>query len=114
MSKNLMTSIKISKEINTQMLHDIISANYGMRGKSKWIIEAINDFLELDSYPEYVDIASEMADLSIVISIRLPEELHKLLDFAVIKVREKFPSMEGVKSNIIRASILQKLIRKNT
>ncbi len=38
----------------------------------------------------------------------------KKLDQAIIKVRRQYPAMEGVKSNLIRASIMQRLIRDNT
>ena len=32
------------------MQQRIISDGYGMRGKSKWIVEAIESFLKLDDY----------------------------------------------------------------
>ena len=111
MNRKMMTSLKISKDINNQMLHGVIEKNYGLRGKSKWIIEAIEQFLDLEDYPELVDIATEMQDLTETISIRLPAEIIRKLDKAVIVVRTRYPALEGVKSNIIRASIMQRLLR---
>jgi hypothetical protein len=109
-----MTSIKLQKIIHLKMQQRIISDGYGMRGKSKWIIEAIEDFLLLDDYPYLVDIAGDMEKLTALVSIRLTDTLAIKLDKAVIKVRRQYPAMEGVKSNLIRASIMQRLIRQPT
>ena len=96
------------------MQQQIISDGYGMRGKSKWIIEAIQSFLKLPDYPALTDIADDMDQLSDVISIRLPDDLLSLIDRAIIEIRRNYPIMEGVKSNMIRASIMQRLIRQTT
>jgi hypothetical protein len=115
MSDNkIMTSIKISKSIHTQLLQTVVAQGYGLRGKSKWIIDAICEFLNLSptNYVDLVDIANEMDDLTEVVSIRLPKEVMSKIEHGVIVVRKQHPSMEGVKSNIIRAAIIQKLLRK--
>ncbi|MEO8400910.1 MAG: hypothetical protein ABI597_03800 [Gammaproteobacteria bacterium] len=111
MNKKIMTSIKLQKLLHFKMQQRIIGDGYGMRGKSKWIIEAIESFLQLADYPSLVDIADEMEQLTEIVSIRLSDELMSQLDHAIIKVRRQFPAMEGVKSNLIRASIMQRLIR---
>ena len=111
MTKKIMTSLKLQKLLHFKMQQRIISDGYGMRGKSKWIIEAIEDFLQLPDYPSLVDIADEMEQLTEMVSIRLSDDLMAKLDQAVIKVRLQYPAMEGVQSNLIRASIMQRLIR---
>lgn len=110
-TKKIMTSIKVQKILNYKMQQRIISDGYGMRGKSKWIIEAIENFLQLPDYPALVDIADDMEQLSAIISIRISEQLMAKLDHAIVDVRRYYPAMEGVKSNLIRASIIQRLIR---
>lgn len=110
----MMTSLKLQKMLHHKMQQQIIGDGYGMRGKSKWIIEAIENFLRLPEYPSLVDIAGDMEQLSEIVSIRLPDDLMAKLDKAVIDVRREFPAMEGVKSNLIRASIMQRLIRAST
>lgn len=107
----LTTTAKLPKSIQQTMLEKIIRDGYGMRGKSKWISEAIEHFLILDNYPELVDIANEMEEMTDVVSMRLSRELVQKLDVAIIVVRKEFPALEGVKSSIIRASIIQRLIR---
>lgn len=114
MTKKLMTSIKLQKLLHHKMQQRIISDGYGMRGKSKWIIEAIEMFLNLPDYPALVDIAGDMDQLSEIVSIRLTEELMAKIDQAIIKVRRHYPVMEGVKSNVVRASIMQRLLREPT
>lgn len=114
MTKKYMTSLKLQKLLHLKMQQRIISDGYGMRGKSKWIIEAIEKFLELPDYPTLVDIADDMDQLSEVVSIRLPEELLLKIEQAIINVRRNYPSMEGVQSNVVRASIMQRLLREPT
>jgi metal-responsive CopG/Arc/MetJ family transcriptional regulator len=114
MNKKMMTSIKLQKKLHYKMQQRVIADGYGMRGKSRWIIEAIENLLGLPDYPSLVDIADDMDQLSEIISIRLPETLMLQIDHSIIEVRRNFPAMEGVKSNIIRASIIQRLIRSTT
>jgi metal-responsive CopG/Arc/MetJ family transcriptional regulator len=111
MTKQIMTSVKLQKALHLKMQQQIITDGYGMRGKSKWIIEAIEYLLQLKNYPSLVDIAVDMDQLHESLSIRFPETLMQKLDSAIIHVRCQFPGMEGVKSNLIRASIMQRLIR---
>jgi hypothetical protein len=113
MTRKMMTSIKLQKALHFKMQQQIIGDGYGMRGKSKWIIEAIEYLLQLPDYPALVDIAVDMDQLDESLSIRLPEELMQKIDQAIIHVRREYPAMEGVKSNLVRTSIIQRLIRGN-
>ncbi|EKD72268.1 MAG: hypothetical protein ACD_45C00719G0004 [uncultured bacterium] len=85
-----------------------------MRGKSKWIIESIESLLKLDDFPTLVEIAEDMDQLSDMVSIRLPESLMMRIEKAIIQIRKQYPTIEGVKSNLIRASIIQRLLREAT
>jgi hypothetical protein len=109
-----MTSIKLQKILHIKMQQRVISDGYGMRGKSKWIVEAIESFLKLSDFPTLTDIADDMDHLSDMISIRLTDDVTLKLDRAIIDVRRHYPAMEGVRSNLIRASIMQRLIRDVT
>jgi predicted DNA-binding protein len=114
MQTKVMTSIKLQKNLHRRLEQQIISDGYGMRGKSKWIIESIESLLSLSDYPTLVDIADDMDQLSDMVSIRVPEDLMMRLEKAVIHVRKQFPAIEGVKSNLNRASIMQRLLRDST
>lgn len=114
MEKKLMTSIKLQRKLHHRLQQRIIEDGYGMRGKSKWIIEAIEALLQLSDYPTLVDIADDMDRLSDIVSIRVPEDLMLRIEKAVMHVRKQYPLIEGVKSNLIRASIIQRLLREPT
>lgn len=114
MTNKIMTSIKLQKSLHYKMQQRIISDGYGMRGKSQWLVEAIESFLQLPDFPALADIAGDMNQLNEIISIRLPESLMLRIDRAIIDIRRHYPAMEGVKSNLIRASIMQRLIREAT
>lgn len=115
MIAKIMTSIKVPKKLHYKLQQRVVSDGYGMRGKSAWIIEAIESFLQLPDFPELVDIADDMADqLTEMMSIRLSDVLMGKIEKAIVQVRRHYPAMEGVKSNVIRASIMQRLLREPT
>lgn len=110
----VMTSIKLQKNLHRRLQQRIIEDGYGMRGKSKWIIESIESLLTLADFPTLVEIAEDMDQLSDMVSIRVPEPLMLRIEHAIVEVRKQFPTIEGVKSNLIRASIIQRLLRQPT
>jgi metal-responsive CopG/Arc/MetJ family transcriptional regulator len=112
--KTAITSIKLQKKLHHKLQQTVINDEYGMRGKNKWILEAIESFLALPDYPHLVDLADQSDQLTDIISLRFSDTLMRKLDEAVIHVRRQYPAMEGVKSNLIRASIIQRLIRCST
>lgn len=109
--QKITTSFKIPLTLQNELLQKIICDGYGMRGKTKWIIESIETFLQLPNYPELVEFASDSEGHQAVISIRLPESTVVKIEEAILEVRKKFPLLEGVKGSMIRASIYQRLIR---
>lgn len=108
-----MTSIKLQKRLHHRLQQQIIEDGYGMRGKSKWIIESIESLLNLPDYPSLVHIAEDMDQLNEMVSLRLPEGLALRIEKAAVYIRKQYPMLEGVKSNLIRASIVQRLLRHN-
>lgn len=114
MQKKVTTSIKLQKKLHHRLQQRIIEDGYGMRGKSKWIIESIESLLDLSDYPTLVDIAEDMDQFSDMLSIRMPEDLMIRIEKAIVRVRTQYPTIEGVKSNMIRASIMQRLLQPST
>jgi len=109
--RKVMTSIKLQKNLHHRLQQRIIEDGYGMRGKSKWIIEAVELLLEQRDYPALVEIAEDMDQLSDMVSIRFPEDLMLKIEKAAVHIRKQYPMIEGVKSNLIRASIIQRMLR---
>lgn len=112
MIRKLMTSVKIPAPTEQKILERVVKEGYKLRGKSQWITEAIEAFLIMPNFTDLVCIAQDIDHFDTTISIRLSEELLSKLEKAVIDVRKEYPEAEGVKSNIIRASIMQRLIRE--
>lgn len=107
-----MTTVKLPAVIHQKLIKAVVDDGFGMRGKSRWVENALEDFIQLSDYPSMVDIAEEIGHQNNqIMSLRLSDLLVQALDQAVVNVRKTYPSMEGVRSNIIRASILQKLLR---
>lgn len=115
MSKKTTTSFKIPMSLELRMNKKLINDGYGLRGKTKWICDAVINFLSNDDdfCIECIQYTEEMDQLNKSISFRPTDEVEVLLDKWVIKTRQVIPSLEGVKSKIIRASILQGLLSES-
>jgi len=110
---NKTKSFKIPSSLELDMQKKVVADGYGLRGKSKWICDAILKLLQF-SDEEFVHDCIEYADglqrLDKSVSFRPTTEVDNLLRDWVVKVRKRVPTMEGVKSNIIRASIMQSIL----
>jgi hypothetical protein len=100
----------MSKEIRQRMLKD----NYSLREKSRWISEAIEDFLKLNDYHSFVEMANLVADLTHAETIYITSDIVDKLEDAVLQVRKEHPVLEGVKSLIVRASVIRRLVLLST
>lgn len=94
------------KEIHANMLDE----GYSLREKSKWVSEAIDDFLQLKDYQPLVEMAELVNDYAKNEIIYITPDIEDKLDEAIVKVRTQYPVLEGVKSLIVRASIVRRLV----
>ncbi len=97
----------LQKECREKIMKD----GYDMRGKSRWISEAIELLLAMKNYPELVNLSNQMKGFEKVESVVMTKDLKKLLDNAVIEIRKPYPSMEGVQSGIVRTAIMQRILQ---
>lgn len=106
-------SFKIPANIEIKMNKKLVADGYGLRGKSRWICDSIKHFLSKDEEfcVDCIQYTEELENLNKTISFRPTQEVDDLLDEWVVKTRKKIPAIEGVKSKIIRASILQGLLQ---
>ena len=107
-------SFKITDDLELSLNKKIVSDGYGMRGKSRWICDAIEKFLTF-SDTEFVLDCIEYADeyssnLNRSASFRPTETVDILVSDWVVKARKKMPELEGVRSKIIRAAIMQNIL----
>ena len=97
----------LQKEYREQIIKD----GYDLRGKSRWISEGIEDLLNMQNYPELVNLSNEMKGFEKQESVVISKDLKLLMDMAIVKVRKQYPTIEGVKSGIVRTAIIQRLLR---
>ncbi len=98
--KKVSISFRTSEKIVQKMLERVVLEGYGLKGKSKWIAGAVEKLLGMPEYWDLVDIASAQEDFGKAVTCIIPETVSEKIENALIEVRQHFPSMEGVKSNI--------------
>lgn len=101
----------VPETLQKEMRQRLVSDGYSLKDKSKWVSESITNFLAMESYKELVKLGDEMRGFEKTESIVIDKELKKVLDDAVLHIREKYPLLEGLQSRIIRTSVIQKLIK---
>lgn len=98
---------KMKNEISERVMKD----GYGTRGKSRWICEAIDRFLDLENFFELIEHADKMRNFDRIEATKVNYVLKKKIEHAVLKIRKRRPLMEGVRSKIMRAAVLQRILR---
>ena len=110
MSK-LRITFKAHPDLIYSMHKAIRVAGYGVRGKSKWIADALTELFDIENYWEVVIEEKPMAKLN-----DNPEcffvssDMRSKLDDAIRLCNLKSPFKQGLQSSIIRSAIMQKLI----
>lgn len=111
MSQKSKITFSIHSSLKNELQGHVIKDGYGLRGKSKWVSEAINTLLKLKNFWELVNYSDEMFGFDKTETIVIEYSLKSKLDKAIIQVRREFPILEGVKSRIVRTAILQRVLR---
>lgn len=104
-------TFKIPTTLNQKLDERIIANGYGMRGKSKWVREAIEKLFTYPDFPELVSLSDDIENVNLSVSVRIPRQLFLEIEKMVTSVRKEYPEIEGVKSRIARTAIIQRLIR---
>lgn len=130
--KKKIVTIRLPVELEMDFMQRVIVDGYGMKGKSKWVAEAVRYLMKLEDFAEYVEYAAESNDFSgrnlqenegetekkaaktSLHSFYLEQDLLLSLRDAVINVRREHPHLEGIQSLIIRSSIIQRLFREKS
>ena len=88
----------------------MIREGYDLKGKSRWVAEAVEALLKMKSFPELVKLNDEMSGFGKMESVLVPRDLKIRLDQAIRTVRETYLMLEGVQSRLMRTAIMQRLI----
>ena len=111
MPKKSKITFAVPDNLKNELQGMVIKDGYGLRGKSKWISEAVETFLSLKDYLELISYSDEMYGFDQLETVVVEYPLKLKLDKAVVDIRREFPTIEGVKSRIMRTAILQRILR---
>ena len=110
MAKSKIT-FAVPENLKHELRERVIKDGYGLRGKSKWISEAVDKLLKLSNYPELISYSDEMHGFDEIETVVVDYQLKLALDKAIVQIRKEFPTLEGIKSRIMRTAIMQRILR---
>lgn len=110
MSNKVKISFVVPESLQQDLRKRIVLDGYTLKGKSRWVGEAIIQLFQLSEYVDLVKVNDTMSGFEKFESVTVDKSLKKQLDDSVITVRKKYPEIEGVQSRIIRTALLQRLL----
>jgi len=99
------TTIRLPRRLKEDMMHKMIEDDYGLRGKSRWICEAIEQLLDRPQWSDEMlaDYALKGDDVDVV---TLTPEVVKIINDAIPIAIQEYPNLKGgAQSAIIRTAI---------
>lgn len=110
--KTKKVTVRFSKRLKTEMLGALFKSGYGLRGKSRWVGEALQLFLTQKNFVELSEqgIDVNQAELTEVEAFYVDTEVIQRIKNASIEIRTKHPLFEGVQSSLIRAAVIYRLM----
>lgn len=110
MSKKVKVAFVLPANLQKEMKEQVIKDGYDLKGKSLWVSESIISLLTIRDFHDLVKINDEMQGFEKLESVLIVDDLKKQLDLAIIRIRQHYPTMEGVQSKILRTAIMQRLL----
>lgn len=111
MKEQIKLSFVVPESLQQELRENMVREGYGLRGKSRWVSEAIVDLLAMPQFIDYVSYNDELKGFEKVETVVIDKSIKKSLDLAVVDIRKCHPTIEGVQSRIIRTAIIQRLLR---
>lgn len=115
MNRKCKITFKADANLISKMRQSIKKDGYGVRGKSKWISEALDELFANKDYIEMIE-----ADNPIVKLQNNPEviyiafQLRERMDSVIKKCNIRNPFAKGMQSAIIRTAIFQRLLESKS
>lgn len=109
-SNKVKVSFVIPEMLQKDLKEQMVKEGYDLKGKSRWVTEAIENLLSLQTFADLVKNNDEMNGFEKLESIVIARPLKRQLDDAVIEIRKKYPAIEGVQSRILRTAIVIRLL----
>ena len=100
----------LPQALQQELKEKMTKEGYDLKGKSRWVSEAVERLFDFNDYIELVKLNDEMSGFEKTESIVVDRNLKQLIGEAVIGIRQKYPAIEGVQSRILRTAIVQRLL----
>ena len=110
MNKKIKISFALPAGLQKDLKERMIKDGYDLKGKSKWVAEAVQNLLSTREYVDLVKIGDEIHNLGKLESVLIDRDLKAEVNKAAITIRIQYPDIEGVQSNIFRTAIIQRLL----
>ena len=111
MSTKSKVTFAVPNSLKDELRKRVIRDGYGLRGKSQWISEAVENLIGFKDFLELISYSDEMHGFDQIETTVVEYPLKLKLDKAIIQIRIEFPTLEGVKSRIMRTAVLQRILR---
>lgn len=111
MADKVKITFVLPNSLQRELKERVIKDNYDMKGKSRWVTEAIETLLVTETFPDLVKINDQMKGFEKQESVVIPRDMKKQLEDAIVNVRKIYPEIDGVQSRIVRTAIMQRLLR---
>lgn len=111
MEKKIKITFVLPEQLQHELRQKVVGDGYGMRGKSKWVGEAIESLIEHTDFISLGYLSNEMKGFEKMETISIGKNIKNKIDNAILETRKKYPMLEGVQSRLIRTSIMQRILR---
>lgn len=111
MEKKVKVTFVLPEALQRDLKERIVMDGYDLKGKSKWVVEAIEKLFLFDNFAYLVKLNDEMKGLEKSESIVIDRSFKAIMNEAMVRIRKEYPALEGVQSRIVRTAIVQRLIR---
>lgn len=102
------TTLRLPESLRARLHAKVVADRYGMRGKSRWVNEAVQRFL---SDPSWLDSlgADRLSENGQTDQISLEQDVYTALQQAATTIRREDPLFDNPTSAIIRSAIQWRL-----
>ena len=110
MSKKVKITFVLPEALQQDLKEQMIKDGYDLKGKSKWVAEAIERLFQMSNFTHLVKLNDEMSGFEKMESVVVDTALKAKIFNATLSVRQDYPVLEGVQSRILRTAIVQRLL----
>ena len=106
--KSLRTRYTLPSKLLMELQMRVVSDGYGLRGKSKWVCEAVIDLFTdnswLDQFDADMQTGNDTSDI-----VTLTREAKDAMEHHLPDIAREFPWHESPQSSIIRTAIIRRM-----